>query len=348
MVIVAPVSYVGVMTDVPEPTETDISEPSETSGAEVPSPRRLRRSMNDKVVAGVARGLGDRFDVDANIFRVIFVVLACLWGLGVAIYLAMWVFVPRAEGEAPTTSRRIHPPASTSRRLSIVVLVGVVVALVMLALLAIGGHHGHIIPSLGLLWLAFLIALAVVALRTSARRLTLRRLFAVVFLAGLSVLILVVGAFVAFLDSTGVSIAGGNGAHVWQPTTLSDVQHHYTTEFGATTVDLSAVTFSASGYVVNASTAAGTVRVLVPGNAEVSVTTHVGIGSVGYYQGSTEVSVFVASPSPGLSVTQLRRAPHLTLNAQVGIGRITILRVVAQAHVAPSASGIPSGTGANS
>src|SRR5487761_2529274 len=117
MVIVAPVSYVGVM--------TDVSEPSETSGAEVPSPRRLRRSMNDKVVAGVARGLGDRFDVDANIFRVIFVVLACLWGLGVAIYLAMWVFVPRAEGEAPTTSRRIHPPASTSRRLSIVVLVGV-------------------------------------------------------------------------------------------------------------------------------------------------------------------------------------------------------------------------------
>ena len=329
------------MTNDSEPTVTNDSEPTVTSRTEIPSPRRLRRSMNDKVVAGVARGLGNRFDVDANIFRVIFVVLACFWGLGVAIYLAMWVFVPRAEGEEPTTSRRIRPPTSTSRRLSVALLAGVVVVLIMLALLAIGGNHGHLAPSLALLWLVFLVALAVVALRTSARRLSLRRLFAVIFLAGLCVLILVVGAFVAFLDSTGVSMSGGNGAHVWQPTALSDVQHHYATEFGATTVDLAAVTFPPSGYIVNASTAVGIVRVLVPGNAEVSVTTHVGIGSVSYYQGLTGVRVFVSSPGPALSAAQLQRAPHLTLNAQVGIGRITILRVTAQSEAAPIAPSIP-------
>lgn len=321
MVIADPVSYVEVM--------TNPSEPTVTSGVEVPSPRQLQRSMNDKVIAGVARGLSNRFDIDANIFRVIFVVLACFWGLGVAIYLAMWVFVPRAEGEEPTTSRRIRPPKSTSRRLSVALLVGVVVVLVMLALLAIGGHPGHVVPSLALLWLVFLVALAVVALRTSARRLTVRRLFAVVFLAGLSLLILAVGAFVGFLDSTGVSIAGGNGAHAWQPTAMSDVQHHYTTEFGATTVNLAGVTFPTSGYSVNASTAVGTLRVLVPGDAVVSVTTHVGIGSVSYFMGSTGVRAFVASPTPGLSLAQLQRAPHLTLDVRVGIGHITIVRAEA-------------------
>lgn len=333
MVTVGPVSYVEVMTDAPDPTAT--------SEAEVPSPRRLRRSMNDKVVAGVARGLGNRFDIDANIFRVIFVVLACFWGLGVAIYLAMWVFVPRAEGEEPTTSRRLRPPTSTSRRLSVALVAGVVVALVMLALLATGGPHRHQAPSLALLWLVFLIALAVVALRTSARRLTLRRFFAIVFLAGLSVLILAIGAFVGFLDSTGVSMVGGNGAHVWQPTALSDVNHHYMTEFGATTVDLAAVTFPASGFLINASTAVGTLRVLVPGGAVVSVVTHVGIGSVSYLQGSTGVGVFTASPAPGLSAAQLQRAPHLTIDARVGIGLITIGRTGAQSKSSLVAPRIP-------
>ena len=33
--------------------------------------------------------IGERFDVDANIVRVVFVVLTVLYGLGAAIYLAM-------------------------------------------------------------------------------------------------------------------------------------------------------------------------------------------------------------------------------------------------------------------
>lgn len=335
MVAIDPVPYVEHMTDTPDSTVMN--------GAELPPLRKLQRSMNNKVVAGVARGLGNRFDLDANIFRVIFVLLACFYGLGVAIYLALWVFVPRAEGEEPTSSTRIRLPVSTSRRLSVALLAAVIVALVlvMLVLITNGGRSSHLAPSLALLWLVFLIALTVVALRTSARRLTLRRFFAVIFLAGLSVLILAIGAFIGFLDSTGVSMTGGNGAHVWQPTELRDVQHHYATEFGATTVNLASVTFPASGYVVNASTAVGTLRVLVPGDAVVSVTTHVGIGPVYYYLGSTGVGVFLASPTPGLGGAQLQRAPHLTLNARVGVGRITIVRVEAQSETAPKAPSIP-------
>jgi len=314
-------SYIVGMTDAPETMANE--------DVAAPSPRRLHRSSNSKVVAGVAGGLGDRFDIDANIFRVILVVLSFFWGLGVAIYLAMWVFVPRAEGDGPSEEERIRPPVSTSHRLGIGLLAGVVVFLVMLALLIAGGPVRAAGPSLALLWLVFLVALAIVALRTSGRRITIRRLFAVVFLSGLSVLILVVGAFVGFLASTGVPLSGGNGAHVWQPTSVNDVRHQYATQFGGTTVDLAAVVFPATGYRISASTAVGSLRVTVPANAVVNVTTHVGIGSANYFWGSSEVNSLSALPSRGLSAAQLARAPHLSLDAQVGIGRITIVRSLA-------------------
>lgn len=56
----------------------------------------LHRSSTKKVFGGVAGGISERFDVDANIVRVVFVVLALVYGLGVAIYLAMWVLIPRS------------------------------------------------------------------------------------------------------------------------------------------------------------------------------------------------------------------------------------------------------------
>ena len=236
-------TYREFMTDAPDLTPN--SEASDTTAAAEP-PRQLRRSVNGKVIAGVARGLGNRFDIDANIFRVIFVILALFWGLGVAIYLAMWVFVPQAKGEELTARGR--RPVSSSHRLTVALLVGVLVLAVLLILFARGGPLRNGAPSLALLWLVFLVALAVVAIRTPARRLTVRRFFAVIFLVALSGLILLVGALFGFLDSTGVSLQGGNGAHTWQPTALRDVQHRYTTEFGSTTVDLAAVTFPASGF----------------------------------------------------------------------------------------------------
>ncbi len=314
-------TYREFMTDAPDLTPN--SEASDTTAAAEP-PRQLRRSVNGKVIAGVARGLGNRFDIDANIFRVIFVILALFWGLGVAIYLAMWVFVPQAKGEELTARGR--RPVSSSHRLTVALLVGVLVLAVLLILFARGGPLRNGAPSLALLWLVFLVALAVVAIRTPARRLTVRRFFAVIFLVALSGLILLVGALFGFLDSTGVSLQGGNGAHTWQPTALRDVQHRYTTEFGSTTVDLAAVTFPASGFVVDASTAVGILRVAVPANAVVSVTTHVGIGPVDFFQGANPVATFVSNPLTGFANGRRSLAPHLSIDARVGIGKIVIVR----------------------
>jgi phage shock protein PspC (stress-responsive transcriptional regulator) len=58
-----------------------------------PSPR-LRRSTDDKVVAGVCGGLGRYFDVDPLFFRLAFVVLTIGGGSGILLYLIGWLVIP--------------------------------------------------------------------------------------------------------------------------------------------------------------------------------------------------------------------------------------------------------------
>ncbi len=58
----------------------------------------LKRSKKDKMIAGVCGGLGEYFDIDPNIIRIIFVAFTLLGGSGVLVYIIMWLVVPR-EGE---------------------------------------------------------------------------------------------------------------------------------------------------------------------------------------------------------------------------------------------------------
>jgi phage shock protein PspC (stress-responsive transcriptional regulator) len=55
---------------------------------------RLRRSVDDRKVAGVAGGLARHLDVDPLILRVTFVVLAFFGGAGLLLYGACWLLVP--------------------------------------------------------------------------------------------------------------------------------------------------------------------------------------------------------------------------------------------------------------
>jgi phage shock protein PspC (stress-responsive transcriptional regulator) len=88
-------------------------ETEQTSGPEPqppPQPRRLLRSTDDRVLGGVAGGLGAYFDVDPVFFRIGFVALTFLGGLGLFLYLAALLFVPsEAAGGAqpPTRSRAL-------------------------------------------------------------------------------------------------------------------------------------------------------------------------------------------------------------------------------------------------
>jgi len=57
--------------------------------------QKLYLSGRDRKLGGVCGGLGEYLDVDPTVLRVIFLIACFIGGLGLIIYLAMWLIVPR-------------------------------------------------------------------------------------------------------------------------------------------------------------------------------------------------------------------------------------------------------------
>lgn len=67
-----------------------------------PSYRKIRRSRDDRVIAGVAGGLGRYVNIDPVLFRILLVVLTLFGGSGILLYLFAWVAVPEdGRDDAP-------------------------------------------------------------------------------------------------------------------------------------------------------------------------------------------------------------------------------------------------------
>jgi phage shock protein C len=75
-----------------------------TTGTGQPRACQLRRSGDDKMVAGVAGGLARYLNADVTLVRVIIAALALFTGAGVALYIAAWLLIP-ADGSG-------HPAAA--------------------------------------------------------------------------------------------------------------------------------------------------------------------------------------------------------------------------------------------
>lgn len=58
--------------------------------------RKLFRSKKDRFVAGVSGGLGEYFDIDPLVFRLVFILLTIFAGSGVIIYIICWILMPEA------------------------------------------------------------------------------------------------------------------------------------------------------------------------------------------------------------------------------------------------------------
>lgn len=56
--------------------------------------QRLYRSESDKIVAGVAGGLGEYFKIDPTIIRILFILLTIFGGSGLIIYIVLWLVIP--------------------------------------------------------------------------------------------------------------------------------------------------------------------------------------------------------------------------------------------------------------
>jgi phage shock protein C len=59
--------------------------------------KKIFRSLNDRIVAGVCGGIGDYFNVDSNLVRIVFLLLLGLWGTGFIAYIAAWILLPEKE-----------------------------------------------------------------------------------------------------------------------------------------------------------------------------------------------------------------------------------------------------------
>jgi phage shock protein PspC (stress-responsive transcriptional regulator) len=80
-----------------------------------PAPaRRLTRSREDRVLAGVCGGLGEYFGVDAVLIRIAALVLVFAGGAGILLYAIGWIAMPEAP-EAGTPEAESAAAAAPAR-----------------------------------------------------------------------------------------------------------------------------------------------------------------------------------------------------------------------------------------
>ena len=80
-----------------------------------PGARQLRRSADDRMLAGVAGGIARYLDADVTLVRVIIAALALFTGAGAALYLAAWLLVPEAGEDQPVAAAWIAGRQNRSR-----------------------------------------------------------------------------------------------------------------------------------------------------------------------------------------------------------------------------------------
>jgi len=58
-------------------------------------PRKLYRSGKDKMLGGVCGGIGEYFNIDPTLVRLLWVVLTFTGGAGLLAYIIAWIIIPR-------------------------------------------------------------------------------------------------------------------------------------------------------------------------------------------------------------------------------------------------------------
>jgi phage shock protein PspC (stress-responsive transcriptional regulator) len=118
--------------------------------------RRLLRSRDDRIIAGVASGIARQFNVDPTLVRLGFVGLALLGGLGILAYVVLALVAPNDDGTgAPVEGERPSPW---------LIAVAILAALIILPgpfLFPFGWGGGWWWPGGGLVWALLLVAGAI-------------------------------------------------------------------------------------------------------------------------------------------------------------------------------------------
>ena len=70
--------------------------------------KRLVRSRNDRMIAGVAGGLAAALNIDPLLVRIVLLALAFMNGFGFMLYLALWLLVPNEDSAAVDAREQVR------------------------------------------------------------------------------------------------------------------------------------------------------------------------------------------------------------------------------------------------
>jgi phage shock protein PspC (stress-responsive transcriptional regulator) len=73
---------------------TTTADPGPAIAAGQPQAGQLRRSADDKMLAGVAGGIARYLNTDVTLVRIIIAALVLFTGAGAALYIAAWLLIP--------------------------------------------------------------------------------------------------------------------------------------------------------------------------------------------------------------------------------------------------------------
>jgi phage shock protein PspC (stress-responsive transcriptional regulator) len=322
--------------------------------------RRLTRSREDRVIAGVCAGFARYFNIDPVFARIGAVALAFVGGAGVLLYLAALLLMPSDEGDAVAKA-----PGEGRNR--VLVIVGVGALLLVAWPFLLGG--GVFLAGIGIP-LALLVGTGVLVwwlvsgegpsgdvgdvARRAALGIGILVLCACVFFGGflaaaagpdwlVPALVLAAGAAIvagAFLKpirwlvlpalalamasglvaAAGIDFDGGVGEREYRPATTVDLRDRYELGMGELVVDLRETRLPAGDVPLELDLGVGEARVIVPDDVCVATSADVGIGNVRLFD----------RDNGGIDVDfeDLPDAPpdvtRLVLDAEIGMGEVRV------------------------
>ena len=330
--------------------------PPAAATAAAGAPRRLTRSSSDRVLGGVAGGLGRYFDIDPIIFRIGFVVLMIAGGAGALAYLAAWLLVPAdpIAGEAPAGRNRLL----TWIGAGILIVAACIVlgeglffagpplfGFALLAMIGValwraaenrGDDSNVVLRRAGLAILLVVVAgVGFVAVGVGAAvgggaviaGLVIAigvALCVAAFLGGARWLVLpalIVAIPLGFVAAAGVDVDGGVGDRDYRPTSLAELRDGYQLGIGELRIDLREVDLPAGRTPLELGMGVGSVRVLVPEDVCVASEMRVGAGYARVFD----------RDSAGLDVdwrqipSETAGAKRLVIDGHVGVGELQIV-----------------------
>lgn len=82
--------------------------PPQSHSPETSHVKQLYRSKKNKIVGGVAGGLGEYFAVDPVVFRILFILFTIFGGWGILVYFILWFIIPPEGHNSTINEDSIH------------------------------------------------------------------------------------------------------------------------------------------------------------------------------------------------------------------------------------------------